>query len=457
MADSNLYTVLSGLNTTDAKLWKKIKGLSGDLSTATSNLTTLIGTTSGVLDTRITTEVGTLNTTIETVSGALNDKIDEQVGTLNTTIETVSGNLKKYTDNSIEDLSGTVSGALEQLTVGAATYQLSAINATEGFAASYQLMETKNGATAPVANSIINIPKDQFLSGATYNATTETIDLTFAVSGVPNLTSIPVGDLVHEYVGASGVTVTSIVNGNSTIAGVVDPASESFLTVGANGFKLAGVQDAIDAVSGAADTRLDALEAILAGFAGSTVKATTDDLDSRLDTAESDIDNLEAALEGYTGAKAVSAEFAAVDGRLDDLEAATTGGLSGVAANTNIIIGTGTAEQVKSSDYALGTGTFKASPDATTVATEAGVAGHVTTKIEAAVNAAADKIVLGNDAHSTKDSGVGIKAQGTGTAVSMDATSDTEVPTSKAIATYVNDGLTGLLNDINDLNTEIGD
>lgn len=65
-------------------------------------------------------------------------------------------------------------------------------------------------------------------------------------SGNTQTEYVDISSLVLEAEFASGVTITDHV-----AHGVVDPTSENFLTVGANGFKLSGVQDAIDgAVSG---------------------------------------------------------------------------------------------------------------------------------------------------------------------------------------------------------------
>ena len=65
-------------------------------------------------------------------------------------------------------------------------------------------------------------------------------------SGNTQTTYIDMSALVLESEFASGVTVT-----NNIAHGVVDPSSETFLTVGAGGFKLAGVQNAINtAVNG---------------------------------------------------------------------------------------------------------------------------------------------------------------------------------------------------------------
>ena len=73
-------------------------------------------------------------------------------------------------------------------------------------------------------------------------------------SGATQSVYVDVSALLVEAEFESGVTA----NDAGVVHGVVDPTSETFLTVGADGFKLSGVQNAIDnAVSGAVET-LDA-------------------------------------------------------------------------------------------------------------------------------------------------------------------------------------------------------
>ena len=105
--------------------------------------------------------------------------------------------------------------------------------------------------------SNIDIPKDSHIVSINYITTGEhaqNLEYVYIdVSGNTQTTYIDMSELVLEAEFASGVTVTDHV-----AHGVVDQTSESFLTVGAGGFKLAGVQNAINnAVSGAVEN-LDA-------------------------------------------------------------------------------------------------------------------------------------------------------------------------------------------------------
>ena len=114
-----------------------------------------------------------------------------------------------------------------------------------GNAAEYKLMY--NGKQL---GETINIPKDQFLSGVTYDSATQTLNFAFILPDGPSITPVNIGSLVDTYYGASGVTKVTVDN-KDTFIGVVDPASDSrYFSVGDDGFKLAGVADDIDYLSG---------------------------------------------------------------------------------------------------------------------------------------------------------------------------------------------------------------
>ena len=73
------------------------------------------------------------------------------------------------------------------------------------------------------------------------------------VSGATVIAAVPVGSFINEQEFASGITWDSTAN---KVRGVVDPTSEGFLTVGADGFKLSGVQDAINAAVNGLDANI---------------------------------------------------------------------------------------------------------------------------------------------------------------------------------------------------------
>ena len=191
--------------------------------------------------------------------------------------------------------------------------------ATEGYAASYQLVDS-TGAAIGGDSATIDIVKDQFIKSATFGWSTakdstgagwtETksatakfpcikIDVYVNKNGVSTDDTevkslyIPLADVFQEYVGSNGV---AIVSGN-VISGVVDGASEtvytakgstaSVLSVGADGFKVTNIQAAIDnAVTTEHETAsaaIETLEGAVKSFANNTSAAVTA-LNTRIET-----------------------------------------------------------------------------------------------------------------------------------------------------------------------------
>lgn len=88
----------------------------------------------------------------------------------------------------------------------------------------------------------IVIPEDQFLKSVDYDPATQTLTFVFDTGAGEAVTEINVSDLVDIYTAGHGLSLSS----NNVFEVVIDTASESFLTVSANGVKLSGVQNAID-------------------------------------------------------------------------------------------------------------------------------------------------------------------------------------------------------------------
>ena len=113
-----------------------------------------------------------------------------------------------------------------------------------------------NGNGAQLGDSI-KIYKDQSLVSITLEdndgsgKTGQYLKYTYIdVNGDTQSTYVNISSLLVEAEFKSGVTADS----NGIVHGVVDSASESFLTVGANGFKLSGVQDAINSAINGLDS-----------------------------------------------------------------------------------------------------------------------------------------------------------------------------------------------------------
>ena len=103
------------------------------------------------------------------------------------------------------------------------------------------------GASGTTIGDPVKIYKDSHIVSITYITDTgdthyQNLEYVYLdASGATKTEYVDISMLVLEAEFASGLTIE-----NHVARGVVDPASEPFLTVGVDGFKLSGVQDAID-------------------------------------------------------------------------------------------------------------------------------------------------------------------------------------------------------------------
>ena len=143
------------------------------------------------------------------------------------------------------DTLGKLEDRIEALDADAKEYHI--VKTTTGLPETIKERYSLVDAQGNVSGDTVDIPKDSHIVSITYitdsgdshyqNLKYEYID----VSGNTQDVYVDMSQLVLESEFASGVT--SI---DGVVRGVVDPQSETFLTVGADGFKLSGVQDAID-------------------------------------------------------------------------------------------------------------------------------------------------------------------------------------------------------------------
>lgn len=169
------------------------------------------------------------------------------------------------------------------------------------------------GASGNTIGAPVQIYKDSHIVSITYITEGEhaqNLEYVYIdASGNTQTTYVDMSELVLETEFASGVTVT-----DGIAHGVVDPTSETFLTVGANGFKLSGVQDAIDA----------AFEALDADESGSTehVSVRVEEADGKITAvtvAEDNIANADdlAELSGKT-ITAITSNNSSITATIDD-------------------------------------------------------------------------------------------------------------------------------------------
>lgn len=120
----------------------------------------------------------------------------------------------------------------------------------------------------------INIPKDQFLEDVSYDDDTKELVFIFVTSDENNKeVRINIGNLVDIYSAGNGL---SLIEGQFAIK--LDPSTESYITVGADGLKVSGL-----------DSKFNTL----------TQKDT--EQDGRIQTAEGDIDALQSDLSALKG------------------------------------------------------------------------------------------------------------------------------------------------------------
>lgn len=200
----------------------------------------------------------------------------------------------------------------------------------------YKLQETV-GKESNFVGEPINIYKDSSLKSVALDG--QTLNFTYILAdGKESTVGVDVSTFLAESEFADGLQVT-----NHIVSVKIDPTSEKFLTVGKDGVKLDGVQDAIDEKVAA----LDVTDAAVDGQYVSQVSET----DGKI--AVSRLNVSDAVLNGYAkGEKPTSTAIADTDdvkGALAKLEhqvdaakaAATTKVVEGTDAGNNLSIVTG--------------------------------------------------------------------------------------------------------------------
>ena len=130
------------------------------------------------------------------------------------------------------------------------------------------------------AGDYIKIYKDSALKSVVLNG--QSLEFTYTLAdGTDLMVPVDVSSFLAEAEFKDGLQVVDHV-----VSVKVDAASEGFLTVGADGVKLSGVQDAIDAAANGVSADLAALEAQLYGTTGENA-------------TEGDLAKMKAALEKY--------------------------------------------------------------------------------------------------------------------------------------------------------------
>ena len=232
----------------------------------------------GSVSSQITTAINGLDASDAAVANQFVTSVSEEDGVISVTrAQPTAANISVSALDHVAagDLQ-TVLGALEDAIDAGGTGSVVTVEkqstAESGYAATYIV---KQG-DAQVGVKI-NIPKDFLVKSASVE-TVATDDTPYSgatvgdkyIDFVVNTTDasetaqhiyLPVNELVDVYTAGNGINVSNA----NVISAVIDNTSESFLTVGANGLKLSGVQTAINAAQSAAEgaitTAIEALDA----------------------------------------------------------------------------------------------------------------------------------------------------------------------------------------------------
>lgn len=275
-----------------------------------------------------------------------------KVGTVPAAQVSVADSADKFTAANVEAALSELKDDIASTGGAAKTYKIVEVASTD--AASTSLKEYKvqvavgSGAFADdTASATIVVPKDQHLKNVEIvnqdgSGNTGTfVKYTYTLAdGNDSYIYLDVSSFLQEAEFGNGLKVTngvvSVNAGNGLgfdssdpkkVQVVIDPTSETFLTVGANGVKLAGVQDAIDAKVAALDktddaavagqyvaaieetdgvvavkTRANVSDAVLTGYtkgnapaAGSEAVAATDDVKGAIAKLEHQVDAAKSA------------------------------------------------------------------------------------------------------------------------------------------------------------------
>lgn len=315
----------------------KVDEVDGKISGTTAALPTIDAISSeGQAITAVSQSLGTVDASYGDIAAAHVTVADANSAFTATTVEDVLAEIDaayKAADEAIVgdattsgDTLGKLEDRIEALDADAKEYHI--VKTTEDLPATIKESYSLVDADGNVSGDTIDIPKDSHIVSINYITDTgdthyQNLEYVYITdSGTTSTTYVDMSQLVLESEFASGVTST-----NGVVHGVVDPTSEDFLTVGANGFKVDGIKDEIDAKIAALDASVTG--GTTAGTATADhIQVVVDEVDGKLtavtvtETNIADADDL-AALSAKTVTEiassnaSISATTAATDGTVE--------------------------------------------------------------------------------------------------------------------------------------------
>lgn len=207
----------------------------------------------------------------EDADKAITDRLDIIEGEANVagSIKKAEADAKAYADG----LKAAIEGELAETDAKTLAALNDKIEAVEGAAKSYSLKSVDASSEANVreawglfdednaqAGSTIKIYKDSSLKSVALDG--QILKFTYILAdGSEDEVEVDVSAFLHESEYGNGLQVV-----NHVASVKLDATSEGFLTVGADGIKLAGVQDAIDAAQEAAEGHADGLKTTIDAY-----------------------------------------------------------------------------------------------------------------------------------------------------------------------------------------------
>ena len=194
--------------------------------------------------TRLNDRVNVLESSVgETpVTDQIADAISQEVSDRNTAIQNAKNDLLGDAGADYNTL-GKLEDKIQAVETAAKSYTMVAVTGQgENVREAYQLQQTMNGATTNVGE-IIKIYKDSSLKSVALDG--QTLNFTYILAdGTESTVGVDVSAFLAESEFGNGLQVVDHV-----VSVKVDATSESYLTVGADGIKLAGVQEIADEVT----------------------------------------------------------------------------------------------------------------------------------------------------------------------------------------------------------------
>lgn len=175
----------------------------------------------------------------------------------------------------------------------------------------------------------INIPKDQFLKDVDYDPDTKELVFIFVTSDENDKeVRVNIENLVDVYSAGNGLSLT-----NSQFAIKLDPSTESYITVGADGLKISGLDSKFDTLSQkdteqdnriqTAETDIDALQSDLSALKGDGEGSIGDQIQTAVDALKGGVS------ESYDTLKKIEDNVVSTNDKFDEYLPLTGGTING--------------------------------------------------------------------------------------------------------------------------------